>query len=122
MQGAGHRVAITGYGVVAPCGVGKQVFWQGLLGPGIRGAKTVELADWDPQPYFANPKEARRADRVEQFAGVDLECDSDLRHLGPSSLAQMVPTTRAKWSDLLATKARSFSRSVAVSSRQCVGQ
>ncbi|NDE21013.1 MAG: beta-ketoacyl-[acyl-carrier-protein] synthase family protein [Actinobacteria bacterium] len=30
--------------------------------------KTVELADWDPQPYFANPKEARRADRVEQFA------------------------------------------------------
>ncbi|MGA1261907.1 MAG: beta-ketoacyl-[acyl-carrier-protein] synthase family protein [Ilumatobacteraceae bacterium] len=68
MQGAGHRVAITGYGVVAPCGVGKQAFWQGLLGPGIRGAKTVELADWDPQPYFANPKEARRADRVEQFA------------------------------------------------------
>ena len=68
MQGAGHRVAITGYGVLAPCGIGKQAFWQGLLGAGIRGAKTVEIADWDPQPYFANPKEARRADRVEQFA------------------------------------------------------
>ena len=68
MQGAGHRVAITGYGVVAPCGIGKAAFWKGLLGPGIVGAKTVELADWDPQPYFANPKEARRADRVEQFA------------------------------------------------------
>jgi 3-oxoacyl-[acyl-carrier-protein] synthase II len=68
MQGAGHRVAITGYGVVAPCGVGKAAFWQGLLGPGITNAKTVELADWDPQPYFSNPKEARRADRVEQFA------------------------------------------------------
>ena len=68
MQGAGHRVAITGYGVVAPCGVGKAAFWQGLLGPGIVDAKTVELADWDPQPFFSNPKEARRADRVEQFA------------------------------------------------------
>jgi len=68
MQGAGHRVAITGYGVIAPCGVGKAAFWQGLLGPGITNAKTVELADWDPQPYFSNPKEARRADRVEQFA------------------------------------------------------
>ena len=68
MQGAGHRVAVTGYGVVAPCGIGKQNFWKGLLGPGIVGAKTIEIADWDPQPYFANPKEARRADRVEQFA------------------------------------------------------
>jgi len=68
MQGAGHRVAITGYGVLAPCGIGKQAFWEGLLGPGINGAKTVEIANWDPQPYFANPKEARRSDRVEQFA------------------------------------------------------
>lgn len=68
MQGAGHRVAITGYGVVAPCGIGKEAFWKGLLGPGVVGAKTVELANWDPQPYFSNPKEARRADRVEQFA------------------------------------------------------
>lgn len=68
MQGAGYRVAITGYGVVAPCGIGKDAFWKGLLGPGITNAKTVELGDWDPQPYFSNPKEARRADRVEQFA------------------------------------------------------
>ena len=68
MQGAGYRVAITGYGVVAPCGIGKDAFWKGLLGTGITNAKTVELADWDPQPYFSNPKEARRADRVEQFA------------------------------------------------------
>ena len=68
MQGAGHRVAITGYGVLAPCGIGKDAFWKGLLDPGVNGAKTVELADWDPQPYFSNPKEARRADRVEQFA------------------------------------------------------
>jgi 3-oxoacyl-[acyl-carrier-protein] synthase II len=68
MIGAGHRVAITGYGVVAPCGIGKQQYWKGLLGPGISGRKAVEIDDWDPQPYFDNPKEARRADRVEQFA------------------------------------------------------
>ena len=41
MQGAGHRVAVTGYGVVAPCGVGKQAFWKGLLGPGVTGAYRV---------------------------------------------------------------------------------
>ncbi len=68
MQGAGHRVAITGYGVLAPCGIGKTAFWQGLLGPGTTDAKTVHIADWDPLPYFSNPKEVRRADRVEQFA------------------------------------------------------
>ena len=68
MQGAGHRVAITGYGVVAPCGVGKQNFWQGLLGPGVSGSHSVEIENWDPSPYFAGPKEARRADRCEQYA------------------------------------------------------
>ena len=68
MQGAGHRVAITGYGVVAPCGIGKQDFWQGLLGPGVSGSHSVEIENWDPSPYFAGPKEARRADRCEQYA------------------------------------------------------
>ena len=68
MQGAGHRVAITGYGVVAPCGIGKQNFWQGLLGKGVSGSHTVEIENWDPTSYFAGPKEARRADRCEQYA------------------------------------------------------
>jgi 3-oxoacyl-[acyl-carrier-protein] synthase II len=68
MGDRGRRVAITGYGVVAPCGIGKQAFWAGLNGPGITTGRTVEIADWDPTPYFANAKEARRADKVEQFA------------------------------------------------------
>ena len=68
MQGAGHRVAITGYGVVAPCGIGKQNFWKGLLGPGTTGSVTVEVPEWDPAPYFDGPKEVRRADRCEQYA------------------------------------------------------
>jgi 3-oxoacyl-[acyl-carrier-protein] synthase II len=68
MKGAGRRVAITGYGVVAPCGIGRKAFWDGLNGPGITGHRSIEISDWDPLPYFDNPKEARRADRVEQFA------------------------------------------------------
>ncbi len=35
MNGQGRRVAITGYGVVAPCGLGKSDYWQGLIGPGV---------------------------------------------------------------------------------------
>ena len=69
MKGAGdRRVAITGYGVVAPCGVGREAFWQGLLGPGTTGGTSTRLPDWDPSPWFESPKEARRADRVQQFA------------------------------------------------------
>jgi 3-oxoacyl-[acyl-carrier-protein] synthase II len=64
----GRRVVITGYGVVAPCGLGRDAFWAGLLGPGLTGGTKTSVANWDPQPYFENPKEARRADRFQQFA------------------------------------------------------
>jgi 3-oxoacyl-[acyl-carrier-protein] synthase II len=74
MDGHGRRIAVTGLGVVAPCGVGQDAFWAGLLGPGITTpeggppTKRVRLADWDPSPWYDSPKDARRADRVEQFA------------------------------------------------------
>ncbi len=69
MQGGGRRVAITGLGVVAPCGLGKDQFWAGLLGPGIVGAnRSVVIEDWDWTPYYDSPKDARRADLCEQFA------------------------------------------------------
>jgi 3-oxoacyl-[acyl-carrier-protein] synthase II len=64
----GRRVAVTGLGVVAPTGIGRDAFWNGLLGPGITGGRSTEIDDWDPTPWFDNPKVARRADRVEQFA------------------------------------------------------
>jgi 3-oxoacyl-[acyl-carrier-protein] synthase II len=64
----GRRVVVTGFGVVAPCGIGKQAFWSGLLGPGASGGSTTTITDWDPLPYFDGPKEARRADRFQQFA------------------------------------------------------
>ena len=68
MNGAGHRVAITGLGVIAPCGIGKDAYWDGLMGPGISGSTAVEIDGWDPAPWYASTKDSRRADRVEQFA------------------------------------------------------
>jgi 3-oxoacyl-[acyl-carrier-protein] synthase II len=68
MEPKGRRIAVTGLGVVAPCGIGRDNFWRGLLGPGITTGTSTEIADWDPTPWYTSPKEARRADRVEQFA------------------------------------------------------
>ncbi|NNE72113.1 MAG: beta-ketoacyl synthase, partial [Acidimicrobiales bacterium] len=62
----GRRVAVTGLGVVASCGVGPDAFWAGLNGPPPEGERRV--ADWDPSPWFDKPKDARRTDRFAQFA------------------------------------------------------
>ncbi len=65
----GRRVAVTGLGVVAPCGIGREAFWQGLLGPGLVDAgRLTTIEDWDPSPWYDSPKDARRADRSEQYA------------------------------------------------------
>jgi 3-oxoacyl-[acyl-carrier-protein] synthase II len=68
MARTARRVAITGIGVVTPCGMGKTAFWQGLLGPAITGRKSYTFDAWDPLPFFDSPKDARRADLVEQYA------------------------------------------------------
>lgn len=60
-----HRVAITGLGVVSSAGLGKEAFWNGILGPAPTGERRV--TDFDPTQYFG-PKEVRRADRFTQFA------------------------------------------------------
>ncbi len=61
-----RRVVVTGLGVVAPCGIGVEAYWAGLLRTPAEGLRRVE--DFDPAPYFDNPKEARRTDRFTQFA------------------------------------------------------
>ena len=62
---AGRRVAITGLGVVACCGIGTDAFWEGLLAPAPEGERRV--AGFDPTGWFG-PKEVRRVDRFAQFA------------------------------------------------------
>jgi len=61
-----RRVAVTGLGVVSACGIGREAFWDGLLAEPPEGLRRVD--DFDPSPFYANPKEVRRADRFEQFS------------------------------------------------------
>ncbi len=64
----GRRVVVTGIGVVAPCGIGRDAFWAGLLGPAPSGPRRVS-DEFDATPLFG-PKEVRRVDRFTQFAAV----------------------------------------------------
>jgi 3-oxoacyl-[acyl-carrier-protein] synthase II len=66
----GRRVAITGVGVVAACGIGREAFWAGLLGPAPVGTRRVE--GFDASDVFG-PKEVRRTDRFAQFTVVAAE-------------------------------------------------
>src|SRR6516165_6762757 len=53
----GRRVVITGVGVVAPCGIGRDAFWAGLLGPSPSGLRRVSGLD---ASHLFGPKELRR--------------------------------------------------------------
>jgi 3-oxoacyl-[acyl-carrier-protein] synthase II len=75
-----HRVVITGVGVVAPNGVGKEAFWQALIN-GLSGVRTIrrfdtspylsriggELEDFDPLRFFES-RELKKADRSAIYA------------------------------------------------------
>jgi 3-oxoacyl-[acyl-carrier-protein] synthase II len=61
-----RRVAITAASAVAKAGIGAEQFWDGLCTAPEDGMRRID--DFDPAPYFANPKEARRADRFAQLA------------------------------------------------------
>lgn len=61
-----RRVAVTGVGVVANCGIGQEAFWQGLLdGPPSHG---FDIEGFDALNYYDNPKEARRSDQFTHYA------------------------------------------------------
>ena len=77
----GHRVVITGLGLLTPVGNDVDSSWEALLG-GTPGAGPItqfdadqgfdvrfacEVKDFDPEQYM-DRKEARRADRFAQFA------------------------------------------------------
>ena len=61
-----RRVAITGVGVLATCGIGRDDFWAGLLAPQPSGERRIH--GFDPTSVIDNPKEIRRTDRVAQIA------------------------------------------------------
>jgi 3-oxoacyl-[acyl-carrier-protein] synthase II len=75
-----RRVVITGLGAIAPNGIGKDRFWEGLI-QGRSGIRRItrfdtsefpcqiagEVADFQPTT-FITPHEAKRMSRVSQFA------------------------------------------------------
>ncbi|WP_419922900.1 beta-ketoacyl-[acyl-carrier-protein] synthase family protein [Candidatus Poriferisodalis sp.] len=62
----GRRVAIVGLGVISCAGTSVDAFWDGLNSDPPEGERRV--ADFDPAPFYDSPKNARRADRSQQFA------------------------------------------------------
>ncbi|MEY2525158.1 MAG: 3-oxoacyl-[acyl-carrier-protein] synthase [Ilumatobacteraceae bacterium] len=57
---------MTGVGVIAACGIGRDAFWAGLLAPQPEGERRI--IGFDPDTVFDSPKEARRTDRFSQIA------------------------------------------------------
>jgi 3-oxoacyl-[acyl-carrier-protein] synthase II len=66
----GRKVAVTGVGVIATAGMGKDAFWEGLCRPGPVGPRRVEA--FDPTDWFG-PKEVRRVDRFAQMGTAAAE-------------------------------------------------
>ena len=64
-RGPRRRVVVTGLGVLASCGIGKDAFFAGLSGPAAVGPQSVGA--FDPAGWF-DPKEARQTDRFAQFS------------------------------------------------------
>jgi len=61
-----RRVAVVGIGVVSCAGTGLDAYWEGLNSAPPEGERGVH--DFDPNDWYPNPKEARRADRSQHFA------------------------------------------------------
>ena len=78
-----RRVVITGLGVLTPVGNDVETFWSNLKN-GVSGIHTIDafdttaydckiggqVRDFDPKPFFKNPKDLRRTDRFTQLSMV----------------------------------------------------
>jgi 3-oxoacyl-[acyl-carrier-protein] synthase II len=78
---ADRRVVITGMGVITPLGNNLETFWSNLRN-GVSGIHTIDafdtagydckiggqVRDFDPKPFFKNPKDVRRTDRFTHLA------------------------------------------------------
>src|SRR6266702_4583859 len=76
-----RRVVITGLGVITPLGNDVETFWSNLKN-GVSGIRAIDafdtsaynckiggqVRDFDPKPFFKNPKDLRRTDRFTQLA------------------------------------------------------
>ena len=76
-----RRVVITGLGALTPIGSDVETFWSNLKN-GVSGIRAIDafdtaaydckiggqVRDFDPKPFFKNPKDVRRTDRFTQLA------------------------------------------------------
>ena len=76
-----RRVVITGLGAITPLGSDVETFWSNLKN-GVSGISTIDafdtnsydckiggqIRDFDPKPFFKNPKDVRRTDRFTQLS------------------------------------------------------
>src|SRR5438477_11224744 len=81
-----RRVVITGLGTVTPVGNDVERFWSNLKN-GVSGIRAIDafdttaydckiggqVRDFDPKPFFKNPKDLRRTDRLTQLARAAAE-------------------------------------------------
>lgn len=65
-----RRVAVTGVGVIGPCGTDAASFFEGLCQPAPAPFTERVVPEFDLSPYFDSPKESRRLDRFTHFAAV----------------------------------------------------
>lgn len=76
-----RRVVVTGLGVIAPLGIGKESFWDGMMSgksavreitdfdtSGFKTKIAAQVKDFDPLAYGLTQEEANRMDRYVQFA------------------------------------------------------
>ena len=76
-----RRVVITGLGAITPLGNDVETFWSNLKN-GVSGIRAIDafdttaydckiggqVRDFDPKPFFKNPKDVRRTDRFTQLS------------------------------------------------------
>src|SRR6059058_4253453 len=76
-----RRVVITGLGAISPLGNDVETFWSNLKN-GVSGIQVIDAFDpsaydcriggqvceFDPKPFFKNPKDVRRTDRFTQLS------------------------------------------------------
>lgn len=94
-----RRVVVTGVGVISPVGNDLKSFWENLT-TGRSGIGPItqfdasnydckiagEVSDFNPTPYFKNPKDIRRADRFTQFAMASAKLALDDSGLNPDTV------------------------------------
>jgi 3-oxoacyl-[acyl-carrier-protein] synthase II len=94
------RVVITGLGVIAPTGIGKEDFWQACK-EGRSGIKQItrfntegyiskiagEVRDFDPRDHM-NSKTVKRSDRFTQFAVASAKMAVDDAHLNLENVSK----------------------------------